>query len=130
MANLKGMPGTIGLGLVKLILGILGGIGSILIFIWLFYGNETYVLVVGIALVVLAEIGYVYTITREDEKTIQNFTENAITGIGMAFALPILLFILYTMSKDKATLAITLVFSATALIKTFGTLIKLYILKR
>ncbi|HIH22298.1 TPA: hypothetical protein HA238_01075 [Candidatus Micrarchaeota archaeon] len=127
---MKNISGTVGLGLIKLILGILGGIGSILIFIWLFYGNETYMLIIGIALVVLAEIGFVYLITKEDEKTIQNFTENAITGIGMAFALPILMVILYIISKDKATLAITLVFSATALIKTFGTLAKLYILKR
>lgn len=125
--------GKVSVGLMKFINGLISGLGTILLLFGVFSftsNGEYFMLVLGIIFIVLSEIINLYLAKYDNEKEIGLFKQNLLNNIGASYALPVLLFGLYLISKDNGTLVFTLILTAMGVIKTLGLLIKGYYIER
>jgi hypothetical protein len=114
-------------GMTKLAISIIGGVGSILLFLGAFYfastGKANFA-ILGVLLYIIGEAGGLYLTKYESQKEIEMFKLNFWQMIGGAYAFPILLLGLYFISGDKFLLIFNLAISAGAIIRTVAILAK------
>lgn len=119
---------SINLGLIRLINGIVGGIGSITLFLGVFTliatGKPGLVLI-GVIFTVASEITTIYLTKYEEKKHLEMFQTNFWNSIGTLYAFPLIMLALYLMSSDKFSLVFTIALTAGAVIKTASMLIKM-----
>ena len=120
-------------GLTKFMVSIIGGIGSILFLLGIFYlastGKADFA-IIGLFLILMTEGFGIYMAKYESTKEIDVFRMNILQMIGTAFAFPVLLFILYLFSPDKFLLIFSIALTAGALIKTIAIIAKAIYIER
>ncbi len=120
-------------GLTKFMVSIIGGIGSILFLLGIFYlastGKADFA-IIGLVLILMTEGFGIYMAKYESTKEIDVFRMNILQMIGTAFAFPVLLFILYLFSPDKFLLIFSIALTAGALIKTIAIIAKAIYIER
>jgi len=120
-------------GLTKFMVSIIGGIGSILFLLGIFYlastGKADFA-IIGLVLILITEGFGIYMAKYESTKEIDVFRMNILQMIGTAFAFPVLLFILYLFSPDKFLLIFSIALTAGALIKTIAIIAKAIYIER
>ncbi len=123
----------IGIGAVKFVVSLIGGLGSILFFLGAFYlastGKADFA-IMGAILYIIGEASGLYLTKYESKKEIEIFQANILQTLGMTYAFPMLLFILYLFSPDKFLLVFTLALTAGAIIRTVAIIAKAVYIER
>ncbi|MBS3067308.1 hypothetical protein J4450_01280 [Candidatus Micrarchaeota archaeon] len=124
---------TIKLGLMKVFISLINTIGSILVLLGFFIflnAEETTLLIIGLFLIIITEAASINMLNYEEKRKLENTKDEFLKNIGMIFAWPVLLFILYMMSPNKAVLSFTFIMTITAAIKAISLIIKVYLIDK
>ena len=122
---------NIKLGLVNIFMSLVNTIGTILVFLGFFVffnsGSST-LLFIGLLLILLSEAANIYTLKYEEKRKIENMKDDLLKNVGSSFAWPVLLFVLYILSSNKAILSFSFIITITATIKVISLIIKVYMI--
>ncbi len=124
---------NIKLGLSKVFISLVNTIGSILVLLGFFIflnTDETTLMIIGLILILITEAANINMLKHEERKKLDNLKDEFLKNIGMTFAWPVLLFILYLMSPNKAILSFTFIITITATIKAIALIIKVYMIDK
>jgi hypothetical protein len=120
-------------GLLRFVNGIVGSIGSLLLFLGIFSlaakGDASWV-VWGIIFMVLSEAAGLYLTKFEDRKQLDLFQATFYGALGSNFALPALIYGLFLLAPEKFTLVFGMALAAGAVIKAAAMVAKMMIVER
>lgn len=119
----------IGSAIVKILSGLLSGIGGILFFFGFFDSNFS-LLAIGIFVMTFGEAFSVYSIKYESKETLHLLKSRFWQDLGSSWAFPVLLFLVYLFTKSSFVLAFSLVLAVLAFFRSLSLVIKVYLVDR
>lgn len=121
------------LWILKIFDGFLTLLGEILIFFGVYAFLSSYsfnLLIIGFFFMILGQMAGVNAIKYENEKKLKFFSIGVLENIGKQFVYPVLIFVIYLMSKHELLLVLSFTFTLIALIKSAVMIYKNYIIEK
>lgn len=123
----------IGIGAIKFINSLIGGIGGILFLLGTFYfastGKSSFA-IIGLIMMLISEALGIYLTKYESKKEIEMFRLHMFQILGTMYAFPVLLFILNYFSPDRFLIIFSIALTAAALVKTVAVIAKAAYIER